>query len=1583
MITELFHPAVSAWFTRRFPGPTEPQRLAWPAIQAGRHTLIAAPTGSGKTFAAFLAAVDDLVRRAERGELADQTHVLYVSPLKALSNDIHRNLEEPLAEIGSELAIRGFPDAAPIRHLVRTGDTTASEREAMVRRPPHIVVTTPESLYILLTGDRGRKMLRTVRTVIVDEIHAVVGTKRGSHLALSLERLADLVAGPLVRVGLSATQKPIEDVARFLVGAGSDFGSEASGSAADGAGAGAAPDCVIVDTGHRRTLDLALELPSSPLEPVLAGEVWEEIYDRLAALVREHRTTLVFVNTRRHAERVARHLSERLGEGDVTSHHGSLSKEQRLDAERRLKNGALKALVATASLELGIDIGDVDLVCQLGSTRSIATFLQRVGRSGHAVTGLPKGRLFPLSRDELVECAALLDAVRRGELDRLRIPERPLDILAQQIVAEVACGERDEDGLYALVRRAWPYRGLLRADYDAVVRMLSDGFATRRGRRSAHLHRDAVNGRLRPRRGARLAAVTSGGAIPDTADYRVVLEPAETMIGTVNEDFAVESMAGDVFQLGNASWRILRVEPGVVRVEDAGGQPPNIPFWLGEAPGRTDELSHAVSRLRAEIEGWLASGSVEGAARRLGDTVGLPPEASDQIVEYLAAGRAALGVLPTADTLVLERFFDETGGMQLVIHAPLGSRVNRAWGLALRKRFCRKFNFELQAAADENAIVLSLGPTHSFPLDDVFRYLNSATVREVLVQALLDAPLFAVRWRWTAARALAVLRFRGGRKVAPQIQRMEADDLAAVVFPDQLACLENIAGDREIPDHPLVQEAIRDCITGAMDVEGLESLLRSMESGARRLVARDLREPSPLAQEILNAKPYAFLDDAPLEERRTQAVMSRRWLDPESASDLGALDVQAIARVRAEAWPDARDPDELHDGLMVLGYLTESEGLRGALDSGEAAGVGGASGGGDGAGGAGGDGAGGAGGDGAGGAGGDGAGGAGGDGAGGVSGGAGAGGAWRGFLDSLASQGRAARVVPTGGGPVLWAAAERSEELRAALPDARWEPPVRAPEARAWTRGDALRELVRGRLEGLGPVTAAAVATSLDASEAEVEAALVALETEGVVLRGSFTPGAPGTEWCERGLLARIHRYTIQRLRREIEPVTAADFLRFLFRWQGALPGEQGEGPESLARAVEQLEGFEAPAVAWEGDLLPARIADYDPAWLDALCQSGRTAWARLSPPAASRPEAPDGDGSGGTALGGSEGPAPSRPGSGRAGPATVGSGRAGPVRSTPVALVSRRGLGTWLAATRGKAPAAPPTGNAGRVWEALSTRGALFFEELLSATGLLRTQLESALGELAAAGLVTADGFGGLRALLVPSGRRRAIRGGSQRGRRAAFGIEDGGRWSVLRPPVGEGDGSTAKDGAAAGGGVPENGGRRARAGAPGIPPEDVEHLARVLLRRYGVVFRRILERESTAPRWRDLLRIYRRLEARGELRGGRFVSGFTGEQFALPEAVSALRDVRRKPAAGDELVTVGAADPLNLVGILTPGPRVPALAGNRVLYRDGVPLAVRTAGETRVLLDLPKPEAWEARKALSRRPVPPRLRSYLGVSR
>ena len=1463
-----FHPAVARWFEETFGSPTEPQLRGWPAIQSGRHVLISAPTGSGKTLAAFLASLDALFRQGVETELPDAIQVVYVSPLKALSNDIRKNLQEPLAGIRALLGQRNGGEI-DVRAEVRTGDTTAAQRQALIKKPPHILVTTPESLYLLLTSDSGRRMLSTARTLILDEIHAVVDDRRGAHLALSVERLRALVKNPLQRIGLSATQKPIEEVARFLAGC----------DAVDKSGN---PDCKIIDVGHRRELDLAIELPKSPLEAVMSNEVWEEIYHRLGELIQAHRTTLVFVNTRRMAERVTHHLSELLGADAVTSHHGSLSAKLRLDAEDRLKRGELRALVATASLELGIDIGSVDLVCQLGTTRSIATLLQRVGRAEHKRAGLPKGRIFPLSRDELVECAALLRCVHRGELDRLSIPEKPLDVLAQQIVAAASTEDWQESELFELVRSAWPYRNLSRQEFDQVVKMLAEGFTTKRGRRAALIHHDAVNQRIRGRRGARLTALTSGGAIPDNTDYRVILEPSEIFVGTVNEDFAVESLAGDIFQLGNASWRILRVNSGVVRVEDAKGQPPGIPFWLGEAPARTAELSRAVSTLRVEIEKQFSAsvGEADSFPRNVNEWLAkemhLPRSAAEQIGDYFADTYRSLGAIPSQHTLVMERFFDESGGMQLVLHAPFGSRINRAWGLALRKRFCRSFNFELQAAATDDAIVISLGTQHSFPLEEVFRYLNSKTVRDLLVQALLDAPMFTIRWRWNATRSLAVPRFRGGTKIAAPLQRMESENLLAAVFPDQLACLEHIVGDREIPDHPLVKQTIDDCLTEAMDVDGLEEILRKIETGEIRCIARDLAEPSPLAAEILNARPYAFLDNAPLEERRTQAVYTRRASERNGNDGLGILDVAAIDRVVNESWPEATNPDELHDALMLLGVMTPEEVQR-SSDPERA----------------------------------------------------------EDFISTLAAENRARRLVLPAqsskhrealesgvamplsngdGNPEKWrpralqsaaatktfyVAAERLPMIQSIYPNA-LERDFTVPQAvlgKHWERVDAIRELIRGRMEVFGPITSDDLAEILELSRSEVDAALLALEAEGFVLRGKFHPNATEQEWCDRRLLARIHRLTINRLRAEIQPVSVQDFYRFLLAWQRVGAGRCVEGPEGLQSILEQLDGCELPLAAWESAVLAARVSEYDPEWLDRLCFSGRVGWGRLS--------------------------APQNPNA-RA---------SAPLRSSPIALFQRENLQEWLALTALNCAIELSIGSRS-VLEVLRNGGALFFSELTRRSGLLPSQVEEALSQLAALGAVTADSFDGLRALLVPSNKRptfgRNI--GTRRRKTNLASIEFAGRWSLLRShsasqPPRNGAETSQRDDAAA-------------------------KFARVLLRRYGIVFRRLLERESFSIAWYELGRIYRQWEARGEIRGGYFVGGIGGEQFALPEAIGLLRSIRKTAPKG-ELITLSAADPLNLQGILTPGARIAALTANRVLFHDGLPIAALEAGEIHKLAD------------------------------
>jgi ATP-dependent Lhr-like helicase len=1363
---------VRDWFSQRFAEATEPQVLGWPEIRAGHDILISAPTGSGKTLAAFLLCLDRLVRAARLGPLPNQTEVVYVSPLKALSNDIHINLEVPLSEIAAMAAAQGIP-LAPIRAAVRTGDTPAWERQKMGKERPHVLVTTPESLFILLTAEKPRDMLRTTRTIIVDEIHAVADDKRGSHLALTLARLDALVAasgGPKPqRIGLSATVKPIEEIARFL--------SETAR---------------IVNVGHRRDMELAVEVPKDELGPVASNEMWAEIYDRVADLIRAHRTTLVFVNTRRLSERVAHQLQARLGEQAVLPHHGSLSRRLRLEAEARLKGGELRAVVATASLELGIDIGTVDLVCQIGSPRSIAVALQRIGRSGHWVGARPHGRIFATTRDELIECAAVVRAIHSGVLDRTEIPAAPLDILAQQIVAACASEEWTEDALFALVRATYSYRALDRRDFDDIVAMLSDGIVTARGRAGAYLHRDQVNHRVRGRRGARLAAITSGGAIPDNANYLVVAEPEGATVGTVDEDFAVESMSGDVFLLGTTSWRIRRVENGRVRVEDAHGAAPSIPFWNGEAPGRTPELSAEVSRLRADILAapqpeWLLH---EGGLDRLG---------AEQAIAYVQSGARALGTLPASAHVVAERFFDEGGGMQFVLHAPFGARINRAWGLALRKRFCRTFNFELQAAATDNGIVLSLGEQHSFPLEIVFEFLRPETVEDVLTQALLDAPMFTARWRWNASRALAILRFAHGSRVPAPIQRMRADDLLAATFPDQAACAENLTGPPRIPDHPLVRETIHNCLHEAMDLDGLIAVLEGIRGGAIRTSAVDTPEATPFSHEILNANPYAFLDDAPLEERRARAVQLRRTVRTDFVDGAGALDPDAIAQVAAEAWPLVRDPDELHEALLTLVTVPPVP-------------------------------------------------------------------EWEPFFAPLVEAGRAATLSILSRdreGAVFWTPAERTPIACAVHPDATLTPPIHFRGDRPETEEACAAEILRGWFESGGPYRASELAARLAMSPALVESALAQLEAEGQILRGRFTPGAnfhgaDEPEWCHRRLLARIHRLTIGRLRREIEPVTTADFVRFLHRWQHVAPGAQLHGADGVLHVIRQLQGYEISAAAWEAEILPSRVAHYSPEFLDQLCLSGEVMWGRLSPHPAF-----DSDGNGRTH-------------------------RVRPTRVAPLTLFLREDA-EWLLSGPQPASDASLSHPARDVLAELQHRGASFFPELARATGRLASEVEDGLWELVAAGLVTADGFENLRALVDPKRRRGEGRGRLARPRHAA------GRWALLRRAAG--------------------------------PPGEISpaSFARQLLQRWGVVFRDLAARETLAPPWRDLLVELRRLEARGEIRGGRFAGAFLGEQFALPEALDLLRAVRRAGQSGD-LPEASPTDPLHLAGILLPGPRRPA---------------------------------------------------------
>lgn len=1410
----IFSIPVTNWFLQNYKSPSKIQSLAWPTIHQNQSVLIAAPTGSGKTLAAFLAMIDKLVRQGLQNCLEDELQILYISPLKALSNDIQKNLQQPLEGI-SQILKKSEENNFTIRALTRTGDTSQAQRTAMVKHPPHILATTPESLYLLLTSDSGRKMLSTVHSVIIDEIHALAGNKRGAHLMLSVNRLDHLIQGRLKRIGLSATQKPIRKIADFLMGNPSR-------------------SCHIFDIGHRRKRQLQIEVTQSPLEALMANEIWVEIYDRLEQLIGQHQTTLIFVNTRRMAERMAAALSERLGETAVTAHHGSLAKEHRLDAEQRLKQGSLKALVSTAALELGIDIGNVDLVCQMGSPRSISTFLQRVGRSGHQLNAIPKGCLFPLSREDLLECCAILYAIKKDQLDDICIPNQPLDVLAQQIIAEISAADWKVQDLYQMIIDSYSYQNLSEDTFQSIIKMLAEGFHTQRGRRSAYLHYDAVNRIVRARKSARLTALLNGGAIPDQFDFQVILQPEGICIGSLNEDFAIESLPGDIFQLGNISYRILKIEQGQIQVENAEGQPPNIPFWLGEAPGRSDVLSRAVSDLSDHLEQFLKHDKTN-AVDYLQNDLAIPQFAAQQLNDYLLAGRSALGAIPNHRRIIFERFLDETGDMHLVIHSTYGSCINKAWGLALRKRFCRKFNFELQAAAGENTLVLSLGPTHSFPILEPAEYLKSTNVESVLIQALLDAPMFATRWRWVCNTALAVPRNNGGKRVPAIFQRNNAEDLAAIIFPDQLACLENIRGEREIPEHPLVEQTLTDCLTDLMDIQGLIQLLKNFEEKNIDFIGCDLTAPSVFAEEILNARPYAFLDDAPAEERRTQAIQQRRFHQPEDHSELAELSQEAIDHVKEEAWPLIRNQEELHDALCIMGFMTAQEAEH-----------------------------------------------------------------YSPALFSALSQQRRICQIEISGTLNFWVATERLPELISCYPESELSNKISLLSPVPAEKEIALQQLIQSRMEVLGPVTEDSLSAMFQLEKTFLATNLLNLQEKGLLIQGYFTPTETKTEWCERNLLARIHRYTLKQLRQEIDPVSQSDFMQFLFDWHGI--NEPVQSQTGLLSIIEQLEGLSLPAASWEQEIFPRRIKPYFKPDLDQLCQSGRITWLRLNTPN------------------------------------TKADKQRNPVnKSTGISLIPRSNLNLWTQKANPDNNDTPIlSSNAEKVMHCLKNWGASFFQELQADSGLLKTQLELALGELIANGLITADSYQGLRQLIQPANQS------TRRHRRKATldPMMSSGRWSIVK----------------------------SRTPLDQEQSDREEHIASILLKRYGIVFRALLKNESMIPDWYRLLYIFKRMEARGEIRGGRFVQGFSGEQFALPSALARLRHNSKQTEP--QMVIISATDPLNLTHIISCEKKISSQSQNRILFINGKQQAWMENGEFECLPDVEDQLQFNYKKHLLSQP-------------
>jgi ATP-dependent helicase Lhr and Lhr-like helicase len=1187
-----FHPAVRAWFVERFGKPSPAQALGWPAIAGcdktpGHDVLLCAPTGSGKTLAAFMWAIDRLFREAERGQLGDRISVLYVSPLKALANDIRVNLEEPLTGIraaAQRLAAGGNGRGKPaqdktkrlleVRAGLRTGDTTAGERSAMLRRPPHILVTTPESLFILLTSPRFRQSLGAVRHIIVDELHALAPNKRGAHLMVTLERLERMVrasgAPRPARIGLSATLNPIGRLAEFLAGA-----------EVDSNGARHPRPVKIVRADDRaRKMDLRVIAPGPELGALATHQHWEAMYDAVAEMVRQHRTTLVFTLSRRWAERIALNLQKRLGNDAVMAHHGSLARAERLQAEQRLKRGELRALVATSSLELGIDVGAVDLVCQIDSPKSISAAIQRIGRSGHQLDATPKGRLFALTLDDLIECGAAVRAIRQGRLDEVEIPGGCLDVAAQQIVAIAA--EEDEIGeadVMRLVRGAYNFAGLDRKTLTNLLEQLSAELPARIQGAAPKIFYDPIGARVRARRAARLAAITSGGTIPESGNLDVVIASEGRRIGDVEEDFAQESSRGDIFTLGSTPWRVLGISRNRFLVEPAPGMAPSLPFWQTEAAGRSPALSSETSALRVEIFRRIEQADGLAAAEFLAAECAMDESAARQAVDYIRRGQGALGAIPDDHTLVVERFFDGLGGTQIVIHAPFGMRVNRGLGLAIRKRLCQSFDFEIQASAIDDAVLLALNARHSFPLESLMAMLSPRTVRRVLEQALLAAPMFEVRLRHVATRALLVMRSARGRKVPAWIQRLRAQEISAAIFPQRDACLENRPAEVELPGHFIAAETMHECLTESADIERIERLLSAIERGAMRVVTVDAIAPSVFAHRILLAWDYSFLDDGERANRRSRTVSMNRAMaeDVFRTEDLSAmLASEAVQSVEAEVSGRAlsrraRDRDELCALIRAHGALEitdAAERIAGDADA---------------------------------------------------------------MVSALEREGRVVRARLVAGARELLIVAQDAALFRAAYPDVTVERSAGAPELPIEARtevpepGEAQREIVRRAMATSGPLEVSEIAERLRMTAAAVKNHLLALEAGGVVFRGHFTPrmgrvgapqapamASPPEQWCDRYNLEKIHRLTLSGLRAQIEPCADHEYAAFRLRWNHVGGAGIEADQAGVAAVLEQLSGVALAPELWERDVLPVRIPGYRPEWLDLLCLGGAVVWAAV-----------------------------------------------------------------------------------------------------------------------------------------------------------------------------------------------------------------------------------------------------------------------------------------------------------------------------------------------------------------------------------